>query len=414
VNAQTQSLFRREALDHRRDRLHGEVSIAVPISWQLIGYAFLAALVAAAFFLATASYARVETVGGAIVLDRGVAAILPTRTGIVDALPVSDGQRVAAGAVLARIRAEEDAARGETAPKRVVDALEQQDARLSSQSSLVLAAAGEERRRLGEQIHGLAAEIGTIDKQMEVQRRMVEVAANEFREVQGIAGKGYISRRDLEARETALLARRQQLSQLEQVRAAKVSSLAEARRAIAQSGVAAAAQAASVQSSRAEVGQRLAQAEAARGYVLASPIAGTVTALTARLGQPASTQQPLMTIVPDGAAARAELYVPTSAAGFLAVGQDVRLAIDAFPYDRFGSVEARITQISSVAIPKVGKDGAAVPVYLVTAEIKKPWVMAFGRRQPLLGGMTLSARIVTERQSLFHWLFQPLFAVRNR
>jgi membrane fusion protein len=384
------------------------------MSWQAIGYGFLSALVAAAIFLATAHYARVETVGGAIVLDRGVAAIVPTRSGIVDALSVREGERVAAGATLARIRAEEDATHGETAPKRILDALRQQDARLSSQSGLLLSAAGEERRRLDAQIHGIADEIVTIDSQIEAQRRLVDVAANEFRDVQGVANKGFISRRDLEARETALLSRRQQLSQLEQARAAKSASLLEARQAIAESGATAAAQAASVQSSRAEVGQKLAEAEAARGYALTSPVAGTVTALTARLGQPANAQQPLMTIVPDGATARAELYVPTSAAGFLAVGQEVRLAIDAFPVDRFGSVDARITQISSVAIPKAGRDGSPVPVYLVTAELSRPWVRAFGRRQPLLPGMTLAARIITERQSIFHWLFQPLFAVRNR
>ena len=55
-----------------------------------------------------------------------------------------------------------------------------------------------------------------------------------------------------------------------------------------------------------------------------------------------------------------------------------------------------------------------VPVYLVTAELAEPFVRAFGRRQPLLPGMTLSARIVAERQSLLHWLFEPLFAVGGR
>lgn len=414
MNAPVQQLFRAEVVEHRRDRLHGEVTIAVPFRWQLIGYVLLAALVTACLFLVTASYARVATVAGTIVLDRGVASIVPTRPGIVESLSVREGQHVIAGGLLAQIRAEEDAARGATAPRRIVDALQQQDARLSSQSDLLMGAATEERNRLAAQTRGFAEELVTIDSQIAAQQRLVEVAANEFRDVQGVAGRGFISRRDLETRETTLLSRRQQLSQLEQARAAKAASLAETRMAIAQTGAAAAAQAASVQSTRAEVGQRLAAAEATRGYALASPIAGTVTALTARLGQPATAQQPLMTIMPDGGVARVELYVPTAAAGFLAVGQEVRLAVDAFPYDRFGTIQGRISQVSAVALPRATKDGGAIPVYLVTAELSRPWIMAFGRRQPLLPGMTLTARIVAERQSLFHWLFQPLFAVRNR
>lgn len=409
-----QPLFRKEVLEHRADRLHGDVSIAVPISWQVIGYTLLAALTTALIFLFTASYSRVETVAGAVVLDKGVASIVPSRSGVIAELPAREGQRVAAGDPLVRIRSEEDMAGGGTAPRRVIEALEEQDRRLASQTSLMGSAAAAERSRLSEQIAGLSQEILSLETQIGAQRRLVEVAENEFDQVQGVASKGFISRRDLDARESALLARRQQLAQLEQSRAAKAANLAEARRAIAQAEAAAEAQAAGVQSSRAELAQQVAQAEIARGYTLTSPIAGTVTAVTARLGQPALPQQPLMVILPTAATPRAELYVPTSAAGFLAVGQEVRLAVDAFPYQRFGTIPARIAEISSAAIPSATQGGGTVPVYLVTADLPQPFVTAFGRKQPLLPGMTFSARIITEKQSLFRWLFEPLFAVRGR
>jgi membrane fusion protein len=44
----------------------------------------------------------------------------------------------------------------------------------------------------------------------------------------------------------------------------------------------------------------------------------------------------------------------------------------------------------------------------------KGGVVAFGRYQPLQPGMTLTARIVTEKRSLLRWLFEPIYAVRNR
>jgi membrane fusion protein len=414
MNAPVAHLFRKEALESRIDRLHGEVSIDVPISWQLIGFALLGVLAIALGFLFTATYSRVESVTGAIVLDSGVATIMPSRPGTVAALKVREGQTVRAGDALAEIRSEEDAAGGRTAPRRIIDALEEQDSRLASQTALMMEAAGAERARALEQIQGLGREIASLDSQIASQRRLVEVAENEYREVQSVAGKGFISRRDLEAREAALIGRRQQLAQLDQARSAKTASLAEARRAIAQSGATAEAQAAGVQSTRAELAQRLAEVETTRGYTLNSPIEGMVTAMTARLGQPVNVQQPLMVVMPMRATTRAELYVPTSAAGFLAVGQEVRLAVDAFPYQRFGTVTGRIRQISSVAIPRPTAEGGTVPIYLVTVELPTPAVKAFGRKQPLLPGMTLSARIVTEKQSLFRWLFEPLFAVQAR
>ena len=139
-----------------------------------------------------------------------------------------------------------------------------------------MAAADAERSRFAEQIAGLTKEITSIDEQIASQRRLVEVADDEFQSVAGVATRGFISKRDLRAREEALLARRQQLSQLEQSRGAKTSQLAELRRGITQAGASAQAQVASVASSRAQVAQRRADVEAVRGYTLISPITGTV------------------------------------------------------------------------------------------------------------------------------------------
>jgi membrane fusion protein len=407
-------LFRKEVLEHRANRLHGDVHISVPITWQLIGVTLLAALVASAFFLVSANYSRVETVPGIVALDRGVAAIVPSRAGIVTAIEVSEGQRVIPGSPLVHVRSEEDMASGRTAPARIIEALEQQDARLGTQRSLMMTVAAQERERLDAQLYGLRQEIGNLRAQISSQRRLVEVAEKDYRAAEDVARQGYISQRDLEGREMALIARRQQLLQLEQGLSAKQAEANHAQRAAAQAAASIEAQAAGVQSTQAALAQRRAEIETAQGYTLTAPVEGTVTAVTARLGQPANLQQPVMVIVPARATTRVELSVPTSAAGFLEPGQEVRLAVDAFPYQRFGTVVGRIVQISSVALPRPSADGGTVPVYLATAELAEPSVMAFGQRQPLLPGMTLSARIVTQRQSLFEWLFEPLFAVQRR
>ena len=50
----------------------------------------------------------------------------------------------------------------------------------------------------------------------------------------------------------------------------------------------------------------------------------------------------------------------------------------------------------------------------MVAEIPNAWVDAYGSRRRLLPGMSLSARIETEKQTLLRWLLDPLFAVSNR
>lgn len=409
----SRSLFRSQAVQFQADRLYGEVSLAVSLSWQLIGYMLLAGLAAACAFLFLASYSRSETVAGVIALDTGVATIAPSRGGILAAIEVREGQRVEKGAPLMRIRAAEDMVGGATASEKIRQALAEQDRRLAGQGASYEAAATAERARALTRIAGISEEIGFLDRQIADQRLLLTTAGNDLAEVQRVAKSGYISRRDVEAREATVIQRRQQLAQLEQTRAAKASELSETRRTIAQSVASAQAQVASAQTARAALGQQMAQAELADGYVLTAPVAGIVTGLTGRTGQRVRPDQPVMMIIPAEAKPNAELRVQTSAAGFLEPGQEVRLAVDAFPYQRFGTIEGRIESISS-AVLAPGDDKDAGASYLVTVRLARPWIHAFGRPHRLLPGMAVSARIITAKRSLFEWLFEPVLAVGKR
>lgn len=407
-------LFRSEVLSHRSDRLTGEVSIAVPVAWQGIGYLVFGGVAMAFAFLSFASYSRVETVTGSITPDKGVSAIIPSRSGVVASVAVSEGQQVAAGAELAAIRAEEDSASGQSASAQIEAAMVRQDASVAAQMAAADAAANAQARQLSAQRSGIAAEIQQLQSQITLQRELIASAQKDYERALTIAERGFISQRDLQLREETLLARRQGLSQLTQSLAAKQWTLAEAERSMAQIAAQARAQAAGFTADRAAIAQQAASTAGLRSYVLRAPIAGRVAALTARVGQPANPQVPMMSIVPAGATLRAELAVPSAAIGFVKPGQEVRLALDAFPYQRFGTVKGKILTVAKSAVSASKGDGTTVSVYPVTVSLDQTSVSAFGRSEALIAGMTLTARIVTEEQSLLQWLFEPLFAVRRR
>lgn len=407
-------MFRAQAIAIHRNRLSGDVAIAIPVAWQSIGYLIFGGVTAGVLFLSLASYSRVETVTGTITPDAGVSAVVPTRAGVIAAVAVRDGQAVAAGAELATIRVEEDGAAAQSPAARVEVAIARQDASLAAQSDAALAAANAQGSQLAAQRAGLIAEIGQLQSQITAQRALIASAQRDLDRARTIADRGFISGRDLQVREETLLARQQGLAQLEQAVAAKRASLAENERAASQVVAQARAQTASLAATRAQVAQQAASTAGARSYVLRAPVAGRVTALIARVGQPASPQGQLMTIVPDGAKLRAELTVPSAAIGFVKQGQSVRLAIDAFPYQRFGTISGKVQAVSASAINAQGPNGSAIPVYPVTVALDAAKIAAYGRHEPLVPGMTLTARIVTEEQSLIEWLFEPLFAVRRR
>lgn len=407
-------VFRTEAQSRYRYRLSGDVAIAIPLSWQLISYLLFGGLVCAILFLSFATYARVETVTGAIALDVGIAPVVTTRVGVVTDLVVKEGQIVPAGAPLATVRAEEDGLTAQAPGALVEAAIARQDASLAIQVSSAIAAAEAQASQLAAQQVGLSAEIEQLRLQKEAQTRLIATAREDLDRATEIAARGFISKRDLQVREETLVARQQSMAQLDQAIAAKRAALSNSIRSGALITAEARAQSASLNASRAQVAQQAARAAASRVYVLRAPVAGMVTALTGRVGQPVSPGVQLMAIVPRGARMNAELAVPSNAIGFVKPGQEVRLALDAFPYQRFGTVAGTIRSVPASAINTTGPNGTTVAIYPVVVEVHQPRIEAFGRQESLVPGMSLTARVIAERQSLLKWLFEPLFVVQRR
>lgn len=407
-------MFRAELAYSHSDRLDGETFIAIPTSWRAVTYLLFASLVTVLMFLFFGTYSRVEITSGTIVPDAGIAPVVATRAGVIVEMIVVDGESVSAGTPLATVRAEEEGNAAVSAGALVEAAIARQDANLAIQANSSAAAAQAQVSQLAVQQEGLIAEIKQLQLQQEAQRSLINSAKDDLDRAKSIATRGFISGRDLQIREETLLSRQQGLAQLEQALAGKRAALADSERAEAQVNAQTRAQLASLEASRAQVAQQAASTAASRSYALRAPVAGRVTALTARLGQPVSPQSQLMAIVPEGSRLTAELAVPSAAIGFVKPGQDVRLALDAFPYQRFGTVKGRIRTVPASTVNTKAPNGATIPVYPVIVDIEAPRVSAYGRDEPLVAGMSLTARIITEKQSLLEWLFEPLFAVRRR
>lgn len=408
------ALFRFESVAHQVDRLEGAIVIAVPVAWQTISFTLFVGLGIAALFLSVASYSRVETVSGMITLDKGVATITAPRGGVITSVGAEEGQFVSAGTVLAAIRAEEDQAIGKSTGAIMEAAIARQDASLSVQVVSARTAAAAQQGQIEAQQKGIVAEISQLETQIALQRNLVASAKRDYEKAREVANRGFLSGRDLQLREDTMLAREQQLSQLEQNIASRRSTLLELDRSASQIEAQSQLQSATIAAAQADLAQQAANVTGSRAYVLRAPIPGRATAVSARIGQTVSSQTPLMMIVPRGGKIQAELAVSSRAIGFVRPGQLVRLAIDAFPYQRFGTITGRVLTVSKTAINQRGAGNELISSYPVIVELDATTVTAFGQKKQLISGMMLTARIVTAKQTMLQWLFEPVFAVQKR
>ena len=147
------------------------------------------------------------------------------------------------------------------------------------------------------------------------------------------------------------------------------------------------------------------------------PVNGRISALEANVGQTLTAGAPVAIITPENTDLQAILLVPPRSAGFLDIGQDVNLLLDAFPYQKFGAQRGVIAEVSeSPLLP--GQLEAPVPTqeaaYRVRVALPKETIEAYGNEVPLRPGMTLVGDIVTDRRSLIEWMFEPLLTINRK
>jgi membrane fusion protein len=120
-------------------------------------------------------------------------------------------------------------------------------------------------------------------------------------------------------------------------------------------------------------------------------------------------------IIPAHSVLQAQLFIPARAAGFVRVGQRVRILYDAFPYQKFGTYGGRITEVSQTILTASDVSGPVAlrePAYRVVAALDRPDIETRERKIPLRPDMLLKADIILEKRTLMSWLIEPLLSTR--
>jgi hemolysin D len=184
-----------------------------------------------------------------------------------------------------------------------------------------------------------------------------------------------------------------------------------------------------------DVEQRLAKATAVVDHLtLRSPIAGRVqSSIIANVGQVVTGGQEIMRIVPEDSGLEIEAYVRNRDIGFVSVGQEAVVKVEAFPFTRYGAVKAHVTRIAKDAIPEpdaaaiegdparvsnaAGFAGGERTQNLVFPVVLKPdagTISIDGADQALTSGMAVTVELKTGARRVLEYLFAPMVEVASR
>lgn len=405
-------MFRLEAVEAQKRKLHGDVFLTQPISFSIVTYIIVFIIIFSLIFLVSGTYARSERVVGYLLPSAGLVKIQSGQFGTLNALYVREGDTIKQGQTLLNIRTSRTTLGGFSSTEKNIEILEEQQAATEYQIALEQNQLDAELAKLSSEQVELKLRVQSLDKQIALQQQITLSAQAAYEDVQGILEKGFISKIESERRRQTWLAQQAQ-EQLKQQELVEVNArLEQLDIRLRQLPDESQQRVSRLQSQLSELEARMVEQQGLQSYSITAPVDGRVVSISGgSVGRTVQAGQPLLSIMPEGSKLDAELFVPSRAAGFIEAGQDVRLLYDAFPYQRFGSFPAKITQVTQTILTP-GETQAPFdiqePVYRVTASLEAQEIMARGRPVSLQSGMTLQANIILEKRSFLDWLLDPL------
>lgn len=406
--------------------------------WLLIGFALIA--------LAWAILGRMDvvaTIQGRIVPDDRSKVVQPMETATVQAIRVTDGQQVQAGDVLIELDATSTAADSHrTASDLAAARLQAARAQAMLQAlasgklpSLARVAAAtperwaQEQRLLEGQYGEYQAKLASIDAN--IARRSAELASTreivdklaqtapiarqQALDLKDLADKNFISRHGYLQKEQARIEQEGDLatqrSRIHELEAALREGQSQHAALVAETRRVALDALGEAEQKTAGLGQDLIKAES-RGKLmtLTAPVAGTVQQLAVHtVGGVVTPAQQLLVIVPRDNPLEVEAFIENKDIGFVNVGQEAEVKVETFPFTKYGTIHAMLSQVSHDAV----NDDKKGLVYSSRVKLDRATMQVDGKTVRLTPGMAVTVEVKTGSRRVIEYFLSPLMQYKD-
>jgi membrane fusion protein len=146
---------------------------------------------------------------------------------------------------------------------------------------------------------------------------------------------------------------------------------------------------------------------------ITAPHDGVITNVNITQGQTVETGQPLVNISRDTNAVpksvnTARVFLDGSQVATINTGTEVWVEVKNFPVSEFGIFTGKVVSVTH-SNSKRDEDNLAGRPFVAEIVLNEKPITVFGRPAYLQHGMSISADIISQRLTLFEWLFEPIF-----
>ncbi|WP_168403910.1 HlyD family secretion protein [Erwinia amylovora] len=409
VKKDKNSIFRVEALQHKREgwlgpsRLHIPSSLTVCLFTGLIAFALLVLLIV------FGSYSQRVNVTGTVVFDPPAVLITAQSDGVITYSSALEAKNVKRSELIFSVSGDIQTKLGATNVE-MAGLLKKQRNALAKKINILTRESETKRIYLARKIKNKEQEIESLQnliKKSEEQSAWFEKKSNQYA---SLRGKGialdsdliertkdyYLATESLSSAKVKLITLLGELLDLKK-RSSSIDGELDERRQSFIIDVA-------------NIEQKILDAEKNKQYLIVAPFDGMITSVTAHVGERVTAGQQIAVVIPHGAAVRVELLSQSDSLGEIANGQRVKMRVAAYPYQWYGKIAGIIETLSAAPInmaspaqAKGNDSGKGLFRIVVRPELTEQHMHI-----SLLPGMEVETEIYVKTRKVYQWLFMPV------
>ena len=142
---------------------------------------------------------------------------------------------------------------------------------------------------------------------------------------------------------------------------------------------------------------------------IVAPASGTVLEVADRsVGSVLREAETLLTLVPDGADLYLDARMPSRDVGYVKVGDEVRIKLEAYPFQRFGTLNGVLDVVSADSLPAKQDDPQSQRIYPLQVRITDKLGTLADRGIRVRPGLVATAEIKTGKRSIVAYVLDPI------
>lgn len=418
-------LFRTQVVDARRDQWLGEAQLVHPLPVRIVVGVCLALTIATLLFAIFGTYTRRVHAEGMLAPNVGLMTIASPTAGRVGSAGVHEGAKVEKGQLLYTIDVDAVSTNGPT-QKRVIAQLQSQKTSVERQRTVRASVAKVEKTALDDQLANTIAQHQGTKSQLALQQKLTQSLKDRADQLQRASANGLARASDFQNQNYLYIQANSQLAQFLQTGLQLEGKIADLRAQIAEFDDKLARELAEMDRTAASLEQQMAESEAKHAIEIRAPEKGILTSIRVHAGQQVPAGGTLLTLLPSLGRLQANLFVDSSAIGFVEKDAPVMLRYAAFPFQRFGLYHGAVSEVTRAPVeaadmPETARlegnrsktDKVSDGLYRIIVRPDEDHVITYGEPRPLEAGMRVEADIALEKRPLYRWLIDPVYHLKR-